>query len=221
MSPSLTIAASMTTPASEPRFAAEPVREARLWIDGVGCWMVWLPDRISIGGPAQPGSSRPTADLPLFADLSRQHAEIERVGEHYRVKAFEAAQLNGQSLQTDTFLRDNVELTLGSDVRFRFRQPTSLSASATLVCESGHSPQERLDGIVLLDQTCLLGASTDHHIRLPGSTTPAVLFRREGSLWLRMSEEWILNGVPTKGAAPLRDGSVATWGECQFRIEVK
>ncbi|MFV0445219.1 MAG: hypothetical protein ACK5Q5_16705, partial [Planctomycetaceae bacterium] len=60
----------------------ETLREVRLWIDGVGCWMLWLPEVMTIGGPHRRGSMASlAADLPLLADLRSRHATIERIGE--------------------------------------------------------------------------------------------------------------------------------------------
>ncbi|MEZ6056526.1 MAG: FHA domain-containing protein [Planctomycetaceae bacterium] len=192
-----------------------------MWIDGVGCWRTWFSERLSIGGPAPIGSSRSPADLALLADLSRLHAEVERVGDAYRIKAFAATSVNGTPVDVETYLRHDSLVTLGRDVRFRFRQPSPLSATATWVSESGHRPTDRIDGIVLMDQTCLIGAGPENHIRIPQAETTAVLFRREGSLWLRISGEWKLDGETVSGAQQLENGSVVTFGDCQFRVEMR
>lgn len=203
------------------RPSATPPSAARLWIDGVGTWLLWLPERLSIGGPRPLTSSRPPADLPLLADLARIHARLYRHSEYYLLALEGDGSINGRVVERETLLRGGEELRLGRDVRLRFEVPSPLSASARLTFLSGHRPAERLDGVVLLAETCLLGPSAEHHIVCPGVRTPLVLYRREGGLWCRSAEEWRLEGRSLTGAAPLAPGALVTNESLTFRIEMR
>ena len=79
----------MTRPQSLPiRF--DQASAILLWIDGVGSWIAFPGEQVTIGGPVQPGSSQPAADLCVLANLRRLHATIERTGETYRLLSVEA-----------------------------------------------------------------------------------------------------------------------------------
>lgn len=205
----------------ESRSPASPPREARLWIDGVGTWLLWLPERLSLGGPRPLTSSRPPADLPLLADLARLHAILERHPEYYLLALEGEGEVNGRPVAGEALLRGGEEITLGTDVRLRFEVPSPLSASARVTFLSGHRPAERLDGLVLLAETCLLGPSAEHHIVCPEVSTPLVLYRQKGGLWCRSAEEWKLEGRALTGAAPLAPGALVATESVTFRIEMR
>lgn len=196
-------------------------REARLWIDGVGCWMLWLTDRLTIGGPQQSDSSRSPADLQLFADLPRKAVALERVQENYRLTSDCPAAVNGRPCGPQTFLRHRDEITLGRDVRLGFELPTPLSASAKVAFLSGHRPAERIEGIVLLQETCLIGSGAEHHIPCRDLSSPVVIFRKHGQLWCRCREEWRLDGRAARDAQELRDGCLVNTENLLFRVELR
>ncbi len=211
----------MTSPRTTPRASPESLREARLWIDGVGCWLIWPGERLTIGGPAASGSTSPPADLSLLADLQRRHATIARNSEHYQLETSGPVAINGTPTTRTALLRSGDELTLGGDVRWQFTIPTPLSNSARLVCTSGHRPVERIDGIILLEQVCQLGPQPDHHIPCPRAETPLILFRKGDALWCRSPQEWTLDGRPVTGSAALTDGAVAATETLSFRLEMR
>lgn len=227
---SLALSNGMTDTDTSSIGAAPGVRGAKLWVDGVGCWRIWLPEQFTIGGPASPASETRTgerggADFALLADLSRRHAIVTRVGESFRIEGTGretgGITLNGKQLVGGRYLAHGDEVLLGRDVRFRFRQPSELSPSATWVCESGHRPVERVDGVVFMNQTCLLGAGKEQHIVVPAAEATAVLFRREGKFWFRTAGEWSCNHTALSGPRMLSSGDVIRFGECQFRIELE
>jgi hypothetical protein len=222
----------MTSPRPSRRETTETLREARLWIDGVGCWLVWLPESLTIGGPQPLDRTQPVADLALLADLKRQHATIGRSGEQYHLTAMGPVALNGHAVAAgangDTNaggirhdLKAGDELTLGGDVRWQFTIPTPLSNTARLICTSGHRPTERIDGVILLEQFCQLGPQPDHHIVCPRAEAPLILFRKGGQLWCRSPQEWTLDGRSIAGSAALLAGAVAATETLSFRLEVR
>lgn len=226
-------AAPMSGPRDIRRDTTQPLQQARLWIDGVGCWLLWLPESLTIGGPQPLDRSLTIADLPLLADLKRRHATILRSGDSYHLISHGHASLGngahsasapGQAPQLSEEsrleLRSGIEFTLGRDVRWQFVIPTPLSNSARLVCTSGHRPAERIDGVILLEQLCQLGPHPDHHIHCPRADTSLILYRKGGQLWCRSPQQWTLNGQPVTGSALLADGAVAATETLSFRLEV-
>ena len=87
-----------------------------LWIDAVGGYLCCLGGSVSIG-QAVPGN---VVDLPIFADLSKQHALIRREGEVYVLEPLHVTHVNGKQVDVVTLLRHEDEITLGSNVTFRF-----------------------------------------------------------------------------------------------------
>lgn len=199
----------------------------RLWIDGVGCWVVCPAPSVTLGGPVDPGSSQPPAGLCFLANLRRRHATIERVGESYRLETTDG-EVNGRTVQGETFLSSGELITLGSNVVMRFQQPSVLSASAVLTPAGGYWPRMfrggqtpgSVDGIVLMDEVCLLGPGSDAHVPCPGWEEQIVLHRRDGALWCRASTQAQMDSRAINESAPLGEGVVVSGDSWRFRTEV-
>lgn len=180
----------------------------RLWIDGVGCWLVWFGNEFVVGN----ASSAEQKDLKLQADLRTRHATFLRRGESISLLADGAVRVNDRRIDGETILRNNDEVTLGEDVVWRSLIPSPLSRSAVLRFESSHRPVPRIDGAVLFDQTCLLGPGQQTHIPCPEWKESVVLFARDGGLWMRTGDR---NDQPR----PVADGDVIGGDDWRFRIE--
>jgi hypothetical protein len=196
--------------------AAPLSSRAVLWIDRVGSVLLLGGSRITIGGPATDNNS---ADLSLLAHLSRMHLTIRRGGDRYVVTPHAAAQLNGRGLYSDCDLVDGSELTLGSNFRFRFRQPNSMSASARLEMLSDHRWPLGVDAVVLLDETCLLGPGTENHVRCPAWSSSVLLYRQADELWCRSRETLFVDGKHAPEGGKVSCGTVITGPELRFRVE--
>jgi hypothetical protein len=193
-----------------------------LWIDRVGCWMLMLKDRVTIGGPGsvKPGSANSEhADIPLLAQLSRKHATLERDGENYVLQAHSPVSISGRAIHDKIDLHDGYELQLGSTVRLKFRLPTVMSGSARIEFASDHRPKHAVDGVVLMDETCLLGPHDDNHIRCPGWSNNVVLYRKGDQLWCKSREELFIGGKRASPAGMVPTGAVVQGADFRFRIE--
>jgi hypothetical protein len=189
-----------------------------LWIDRVGQFLLCLSDQVTIGGPGREGNS---ADISLFANLSRKHATLERGREGYIIEAHGAVKVAGRSVDDRANLNNNYEIELGNSVKLKFRLPTALSASATLGFVSDHRPARSVDGVVLMDETCLLGPGPENHIRCPLWTESIVLYRKDGQFYCRSRCDLFVNGDIVRGAAALKSGDVVTGAELRFRLEAE
>jgi hypothetical protein len=190
-----------------------------LWVDGVGSWMLFPQSQITLGGPVEPGSSRKAADLCLLANLRSEHLTITRSGDAYCTTE------PGQG--EPTWLRDGSELQLDGRVKMRLRTPSVLSPTAVLspagapwprMFTPGKTPFS-VDGIVMMDEVCLLGPAGDAHIVCLDWEEPVVLFRRNGQLWCRSRGEIAVDGRDETAACPLRDGSIVSGTGWRFRVE--
>lgn len=195
-----------------------------LWIDGVGTYLVYLPETLRIGGPGETGVasslSSQWADLALLANLSRHHASISRSGENYFLEALAPVFYNQRAVNDRVLLSDQAALRLNTDAVLTFRQPTALSASACLEFTSHHQPQQRLDGVVLMAETCLLGASSENHVVCPHWPGTVVLYRQGNQVMCRSRLAIDVNGMSVSQGTVLTPGSLVTGPEIRFRWEV-
>ena len=63
-----------------------------LWVDGVGGYLVCLSSRVTFGQATADGP----VDVPLFAEVSRTHAEVTRDGEGYVIESGRGIRVNGE-----------------------------------------------------------------------------------------------------------------------------
>ncbi|MGQ0636118.1 MAG: FHA domain-containing protein [Planctomycetaceae bacterium] len=187
-----------------------------LWIDSVGAYLVCLGSDLTIGGPGTDGRA---ADLPLLANLSRLHVTLRRSGERYVLYAHSPTCVAGRPVHDVADLSDGYELLLGDSVRLRFRLPNVLSGSVRVEFLSDHRPARAADGVVLLDDTCLLGPAADNHIRCPGWPQTVLLFRRDGRLHCKARDDLFIDGRHCPTGGELAPGSVVTGSEIRFRVE--
>ena len=187
-----------------------------LWIDRVGAYLVCLGELVTIGGPA---AREPSADVSLLANLSRRHASILRSGERYVLHAHSPATVGGKAVLEKADLCDGAEVTLGTSVRWKFRLPSVVSGSARIEFLSDHRPARAADGVVLMNDTCLMGASAENHIRCPSWQFSLLLFRRNAELWIKGRDDLFLDGRHAPSGGALASGSVVTASEVRFRVE--
>ncbi len=177
-------------PAEEPA-PAQP--RFLLWVDGAGGYLVCLGARLTLGQAAPDGF----ADVPLLADISRNHAVLTRDAEGYVLEAVRAVQVNGQPAEK-TLLQPGDRITLGSCCQLQFRQPVPVSATARLDMVSGHRLPLRVDGVILMADTLVLGAGSQVHVTVPDLAKPVVLFRYQDGLGVRCAGNFQVDGRPCK-----------------------
>lgn len=193
-----------------------PASRHLLWIDGVGAFLLFHGDRVTVGGPTQDGSS---ADLSLMANLVRQHAAFVRHREGYILEASGPTVVAGRPVHEQTTLHDKYEIRLGDRVMLKFELPSVLSTSARIRFLSDHRPSPTVDGVVLMGDTCLLGPGNENHIRCPDWQDSVLLFRRDGEIWCKSRMELFVGAEHVPEGGPLRSGDVVSGPDLRFRIE--
>lgn len=188
----------------------------KLWIDGVGAFLLFLEDRLTIGAERSDGL---LADFRLQSGIKREHAAIEREGEDYWLNPLGTTKINQREVQKRSLLQDGYEINLIPCVQLKFSLPSPLSSSARLDFLTGHRPAERIDGVVLMSETCLIGPGSGNHITCPRWGANLVLFQQEGDLYARCRTDWSIDGVPVAGAARLDLGNIVTGPDFRFRLE--
>jgi hypothetical protein len=199
---------------SVPPSAEELPRRFLLWIDGVGGYLVCTSSRVSLG-QATPDAS---VDVPIFADISRLHAFLNRDGEGYLLEAVRPASVNQRGVER-TLLGDGDRITLGAACQLRFRQPVPLSATARLELASGHRLAVAVDGVLLMGETCILGEPGQAHVEIPGLRRPVVLLRRPDGFGVRIPGDFTVDGQKCRDRWKLGLHSTVAGDDFRFTLE--
>lgn len=211
-------AALAESPATTDRYVA--------WIDGVGAWLILTGSSISLGrvnGNVSPlvksTSTEQEADVALVANLSRDHASIQRVDENYVLKPKSSVQIQERPISFETVLPDSCEIAFGSSVRLSFSIPTPLSATAKLTFASEHRPRTSIDGVILMAETCLLGPSPSDHILCRNWSESVVLVQTPNGIVAKSKQELLIDGLKAKDAGIISNGQVVSGDGFRFRLE--
>ncbi len=186
-----------------------------LWVDGIGSYLVCLDPSVSLGRATELNQ----VDIPLLGDLSRHHATIQRVQGHYIFNTEREATINGRPIRGNASLRDRDQIGLGTALQIEFRQPSPASATALLRIRSGHRMPLAVDSVLLMAETCILGATPQAHIVHRELARPLVLFRQAGQLWCRSDVPMHVDGRLSHGRAPLTFQSRVVTKHGSFNLE--
>jgi tetratricopeptide (TPR) repeat protein len=186
-----------------------------LWVDGVGGYLVCLSPRVTFGQAVGDGP----VDVPLFAELSRLHAELFRDGEGYVLESAREVLVNGTPVPR-TVLRPGDRLTLGTTCQLLFHLPVPISPSARLELVSGHRLPLAVDGIVLMAETLVLGPGEQAHVPLlPDAPGSVVLYRGKEGLGVRAPGQFRVDNRPCQDRSDLPLPSVVTADGFTFAVE--
>jgi len=185
-----------------------------LWVDAVGGYLVCLDDHIVLGRAGHDSH----ADVPLMGDLAREHATLVRDGDGYILRAHQPTFVNGKAVDAAT-LHDGDVIRLGTNVELEFRQPSPVSSTARLAIVSRHRLPLAVDGVLLMAETSIIGASPQAHIPAPGLADPVVLYRQGAGLWCRAAGGFEVDGRSCAARAPLTLQSSVLGDGFSFSLE--
>jgi hypothetical protein len=152
-----------------------------LWVDGAGGFLVCTGPRVTFGQAVADGP----IDVPLYADVSRLHAEISRDGEGYVIESGKGVLVNGKEVSR-AVLAPGDRVTLGATCQFLFKRPVSVSATARLDLASGHRLLHPVDAVILMGNDLMLGPpGSAAHVQVPDAPGPIGLFRSPEGLGVR------------------------------------
>lgn len=186
-----------------------------VWVDAVGGFLACTADEVTIG-QAIAGNS---VDIGVQADISRLHAKIRRSGEGYVLEALNPVWVQGRTVAGCTLLDDGDELRLGDSVRLRFRRPHALSASARLEMLSGHRFAPRVDSVLLMAESCVLGPAKNSHVVCRAWTSDVVLYRQDERLFCRAMESIEIDGRLCDGRSPVESNSRIVGSDFSLSLE--
>jgi hypothetical protein len=154
-----------------------------------------------------------------MGDLSRNHAVLVRGSENYMIEPRHESYVNGRLVTEPTVLRDGDVIRLGATVELEFRQPSPVSATARLAIVSRHRLPVAVDGVLLMAETCIVGAESQAHIAAPAMRDSVVLYRQGTSLWCRARGGFEVDGRVCAARAPLTQNSSVLGDGFSFSLE--
>lgn len=189
-------------------------RRFLLWVDGVGGYLVCLAPRVTFGQAVADGP----VDVPLFADVSRLHAELSRDEEGYVIESGREIRINGASAKRSS-LKSGDRVTLGVTCQFQLHQPVPISPTARLELVSGQRLPLAVDGVILMAESLILGPGARVHVRLPWAAENVILYRSGEGLGVRYDHPYTVDGRPAKGRSPLSVPGVVSADNFTFAVE--
>ncbi len=191
-----------------------PGRRFLLWADAIGGYLVCLDEEILLGRAAPDG----LADVPLLGDVARRHATLRRDGDGYVIRAHAPTFVNNRPVETAA-LRNGDVIRLGGTLELEFRQPSPASATARLAILSRHRLPLAVDGVILMGETCIIGPSTQAHVRALDLAGPIVLYRQGEALWCRAPGAFEVDGRSCVGRSALSPRSSVLGEGYSFSFE--
>jgi hypothetical protein len=205
----------LPAPPPPPAAPAPLPKRFLLWVDGVGGYLVCLSSRVTFGQATADGP----VDVPLFADVSRLHAELARDGEGYVVESGKGVLVNGQR-STRSLLAAGDRVTLGATCQFLFHRPVPVSGTARLELTSGHRLPVAVDGVILMANEVMIGPGPGAHVVVPDLPAPVVLYRSRDGLGVRVpGGTFRIDDRPCNDRAALPLPSVVTSDAVTFAVE--
>jgi len=202
-------------------------RRFLLWVDGVAGYLVCTGTRVTFGQAVLEGGP---IDVPLFADVSRVHADISRDGEGYVVESGKAAPVNGKEVvrsvringkdTSRAVLAPGDRVTLGPTCQFLFQKPVSVSSTARLELTSGHRLMLPVEGVLLMANEVILGAGPQAHVQVPDLPGKVLLYRSKEGLGVRYAEgKFKINDQVCSERATLSLSAIFECSELSFTLE--
>ncbi len=187
---------------------------AILWVDGVGGFLVLRGPSATLG----PAFAEPAPDVPILADLSRNHASIRRDGEGYWLSSDRPTTVNLAPAQRHLLHSDD-RITLGASCQLLFSQPESLSATARLTILSGHRFGHPVDAVLLMAETLILDRSPQAHVQTADVRQRVVIFRSGNDLALKASSSIRANGQAHRDRVTLTPGVPTSVDDLTLTLE--
>jgi hypothetical protein len=116
-------------------------------------------------------------------------------------------------------LTDGDLIDLGAGVQLKFRRPHALSATARLEFVSRHRTQPRVDAVLLMAESCVLGPGKGSHVVCPDWHHEVVLFGQQDALCVRTQGKFEVDGSEHEGQAQLAAGSHVAGDEFSLSLE--
>lgn len=188
-------------------------RQFYLFIDGVGAWLVCLNSKVVLGQ----ATGETPVDVPLFADVSRVHANLIRDEESWVMESNAAARTPGGVDRRILNAGDSIALSATCCLKFEQNVPGCLTSRLVLM-GSRRLPMA-VDGVILMADMLVCGSGTRVHIPMSPMKQPLYLVRQQNQLWVQWKGPFRVNGEPVTDRAPLPMSGSVTSEDFTFAIE--
>ncbi|MBK9383505.1 MAG: hypothetical protein IPN34_01580 [Planctomycetes bacterium] len=181
-----------------------------LRVEEGGEYLVLLMDRVRIGNARVSGN-----DLPILANISSHHAEIERgssfhAGTRYLLKPLDArpVHVHGQLVPAEgQALRDGELLRFGTSLEMTFHLPSPRSQSAVLRLRDGFDVQG-VERVILMKPggktgRLVCGPEERAHLRAPSPLDLELWVDEDAQLRGRSSAPWKIDGHAVEATEPV------------------
>jgi hypothetical protein len=116
-------------------------------------------------------------------------------------------------------LTDGSRIELGSSVRLKFRRPHVLTGTARLEFASNHQTQPRVNAIILMSDTLILGPRSHSHIVCRNWTEEVILFKHDDELYCRTKGQLQIDGRYCRDRGRLQYDSQVSGDGFSFSLE--
>ena len=201
-----------------PVILSQPVSACKVWIDGVGCWLICFESTVTFGNQiAEAGIG---VKVPIQANLRTKHLSVECVEGGYWIEASGDAQIDGIDVRGRQAVCHATKILLNREVDLRFELPSQLSSSSRVTIESGHRFDGGVNGVVMLQGVCLLGHGREKHIHCRDWSADVVLFVKNRQLCCKAGgQEITIDGASVGNVAEIKNGSHLESEEWSMRFE--
>ncbi|WP_437186128.1 hypothetical protein SH668x_003267 [Planctomicrobium sp. SH668] len=159
----------------------------RLWIDGVGCWLLWGGSELLFGNANR--AAEEEFRYRIMGALAAEHGRWKRRDGADWFEPIGEVSLNEAPMRGETQLRSNDCIRLGSDVDLTIKVPSPLSDTSTITVQSSHRNPDSLSGVVLFNGLCLLGPDTKCHIQCSSFSERILFYESKGVLMWKSESE--------------------------------
>jgi hypothetical protein len=198
-------------PSSQPESAKS--NRSILWIDGVGGYLMLDRDDVLVG---QAGS---LVDIAIVGDISRQAAVIRRRHSDYFIEPLQEMRVDDAPISSTQLLQSESLLQWGNRVKMRLVKSHPLSSTARLEMVSLHRFQPRVDGVLLLADSCILGPNSSCHVHCPEWSQDLLMYRQSGQWYFRTVTEVDVNGSAQLGQILITPGMRMRGSDFSLSIE--
>jgi len=151
-----------------------PASRWRLWIDGCGGYLLLAGVQWSVGGWSQ----ATTADICVRSDWPRSAGSIGRRDGDYFWQG-------RNSSDVKMLLTSGTPIPVPGSAVMTLNQPSQLSDTAVLSLNAPHRFDQHVDGVVLVQETVLIGSGNECHLRCRDASDRAILKLKENQWYAR------------------------------------
>ena len=166
--------------------SSKPPARWRLWVDGCGGFLLLPGNRWTVGGIDLESAPQ----ICVRADWPRRAGVIDREGADYFWQSEPTgAETIAEANAKRELITSGQVLPIGGSAQMTLSCPSPLSTSAMLSLRGQHRFDGHVDGVVLVNETLLVGPSLHSHIQATEFPDQVVLIHRSGDWQAKLATQ--------------------------------